>query len=198
VLLRRPIPPQPPFAIKPNSPLFNNFANGDGSESDDPDCNKVIEKLIAEYDKQIGSLADEDPEIWQNGKSNTQNEDPNLIQAATADTSYHPEDMTDPESYQREGDGLLHGSNALAEVVVPSFLSEVEPRFIATTHLCEFFFVQTSIYAFILRSDCGMTLGDFVFDQNKWSNVLKAARRHNAPVFYSTAYVSENRKSVSC
>jgi hypothetical protein len=75
------------------------------------------------------------------------------------------------------GDGLLHGSNALAEVVVPSFLSEVEPRFIATTHLCEFFFVQTSIYAFILRSDCGMTLGDFVFDQNKWSNAIEFSRQ---------------------
>ena len=34
---------------------------GDGSESDDPDCNKLIEKIIAEHDKkQIGSLADED------------------------------------------------------------------------------------------------------------------------------------------
>jgi hypothetical protein len=65
--------------------------NGDCSESEDPDCNKVIEKLIAEHEKQIGSLADEDHEIWQNGKSHTQNEEPNLIQAATAYPSYLPE-----------------------------------------------------------------------------------------------------------
>jgi hypothetical protein len=55
-----------PFAINRNSPFLNIFddgangdANGDGSESDDPDyCNKLIEDLIA-TDNQKGSLADE-------------------------------------------------------------------------------------------------------------------------------------------
>jgi hypothetical protein len=77
-------PPQAPFAIKEDSPLYNIFDerwDSDCSESDDPDCNKLIKKIVAEHDKkqigQIGSLADEDPNPF--------------IQAATADTSYLPD-----------------------------------------------------------------------------------------------------------
>ena len=97
----RSIPPQAPFAIKEDSPLYNIFderwdsnrsesddpdfnrENDDpdfNREYDDPDCNKLIDKLIAEDAKeqigQMGSLADEDP---------------NFNQAATADTSYLPD-----------------------------------------------------------------------------------------------------------
>jgi len=87
----RSISPQAaPFAIKKDSPLYNIFVDESNcSESDDPDfnreyddpdCNTLIDQLIAEDAKeqigQMGSLADEDP---------------NFNQAATADTSYLPD-----------------------------------------------------------------------------------------------------------
>ena len=61
-------------------------------------------------------------------------------------------------SYNREADGLLYGNRALAELVVPSLLREVEPRFVPTTHAFQFLFVQNAMYVFILMGDCGITL----------------------------------------
>jgi hypothetical protein len=89
----RSIPPQAPFTIKEDSPLYNIFFDerwdSNRSESDDPDFNRenddpdyntLIDQLIAKDAKeqigQMGSLADEDH---------------NLNQAATADTSYLPD-----------------------------------------------------------------------------------------------------------
>jgi hypothetical protein len=100
-------------------------------------------------------------------------------------------------SYNREADGLLYGNRALAELVVPSLLREVEPRFVPATHAFQFLFVQNAMYVFILMSDCGITLDEYVFNQKNWSDGIEFSRKMEGIVLQCLIALQTYQRSVN-